>query len=299
MKPQHPESHRHTRLKEVTGWDAGALSDAQVSRVSGWLRSPRVIRDMSWGLVDTTVLHVSDGDTQLVVKASGPLNHHIGREITAHESHTGALTATGAAGRMIAADRDLNMLMLEYLDGSLVEGTEHEHDPDTHTQAGRLLRTFHTGSSRTDDEYENRATRRSLVWLDAEHHIDPATEDAVRAILSRHRPRPVTVVATHGDWQPRNWLIEGTRVKVIDFGRFDFRPAHTDLCRLAVQQWRDDESLVSAFIEGYGSDPRESDLWPMALLREAIGTAVWAHQVGDHAFEAQGHRMLREALTLF
>lgn len=299
MKPQHPESHRNTRLREMNRWDAGALSDAQFSRVSGWLRSPRLSRDMSWGLVDTTVLHVRDGDTQVVVKASGPLNHHIGREITAHESHTAPLIATGAAGRLIAADRELNVLLLEYLGGDLVEGTEHEHDPDTYEQAGRLLRAFHAGSARTDDQYEDRATSRSLVWLDAEHRIDPATEDAVRGILDRHRPRPVTVVATHGDWQPRNWLIDGNTVRVIDFGRFDFRPAHTDLCRLAVQQWRADPALEAAFLTGYGSDPRDGELWPMALPREAIGTAVWAHQVGDTTFEAQGHRMLRDALTLF
>jgi hypothetical protein len=31
-------------------------------------------------------------------------------------------------------------------------------------------------------------------------------------------------------------------------------------------------------------------------VREAIGTAVWAHLVGDVAFEAQGHRMLAEVL---
>ncbi len=299
MKPRHPESHRNTRLKEKDRWDAGALSDAQFTRVGTWLRSPRLIRDMSWGLVDTTVLHVRDDDTQVVVKSAGPTNHHIGREITAHESHTAALTATGSTGRLIAADRDLNVLLIEYLDGELVEGTEHEHDPDTHEQAGRLLRALHADPAGTDDQYEHRATNRSMVWLDAEHQIDPATEESVRGILNRHHPRPVTVVPTHGDWQPRNWLIDDGKVKVIDFGRFDFRPAHTDLCRLAVQQWRTDPALEAAFLTGYGSDPRHSDLWPMALLREAIGTAVWAHQVGDHAFEAQGHRMLRDALTLF
>lgn len=35
------------------------------------------------------------------------------------------------------------------------------------------------------------------------------------------------------------------------------------------------------------------------LVREAVGTAVWAREVGDHAFEQQGHRMLAEALDLY
>jgi hypothetical protein len=32
-------------------------------------------------------------------------------------------------------------------------------------------------------------------------------------------------------------------------------------------------------------------------VREGIGTAAWAHRVGDEAFEAQGHRMIAEALA--
>ena len=32
-------------------------------------------------------------------------------------------------------------------------------------------------------------------------------------------------------------------------------------------------------------------------LLEAIGTAVWAHQVGDEVFEAQGHRMISDVLS--
>lgn len=31
-------------------------------------------------------------------------------------------------------------------------------------------------------------------------------------------------------------------------------------------------------------------------LREAVGTACWAHQAGDATFEAQGHRMVADVL---
>jgi hypothetical protein len=34
-------------------------------------------------------------------------------------------------------------------------------------------------------------------------------------------------------------------------------------------------------------------------IHEAIGTAAWAHQVGDEPFEQQGHRMIAEALERF
>ncbi len=40
---------------------------------------------------------------------------------------------------------------------------------------------------------------------------------------------PVSVVPTHGDWQPRNRLIKDDVVSVIDFGRAELLPS----CRMA------------------------------------------------------------------
>lgn len=86
---------------------------------------------------------------------------------------------------------------------------------------------------------------------------------------------------------------------MIDFGRFEHRPAATDLCRLAMQQWAIDPALEGAFLDGYGPDPRDPEVWAIDQLREAVGTAVWAYEVGDEEFERQGHRMLAVALAPF
>lgn len=254
---------------------------------------------MSWGLMDTKVLRVRDGDREVVVKAAGPANHHIGREITAHESFTGPLVERARTGRLIAADRAENAVIIEYQAGELVEGTLHEFDPDVHAQAGSMLYALHAQTRRMDDMYEQRATAKAVEWLDREHRVEPHVEAEARRVLMAYRPRPVETVPTHGDWQPRNWVIEGTRVRAIDFGRFDFRPPATDLGRLATQQWKHNAPLEAAFLDGYGSDPRDGYLWSMDLLREAIGTAVWAYQVGDFEFEAHGHRLLSEAVARF
>src|SRR5699024_4876284 len=126
---------------------------------------------------------------------------------------------------------------------------------------------------------------RAQRWLDAEHRIAPATEERLRQALTHHPTGPATVVPTHGDYHPRNWLIDGGRVVVIDFGRAGLRPAETDLARLAVQQFGTDPALEAAFLDGYGAEPRDAAGWRYVLLTEAIATAVWAHQMGDERFE--------------
>ena len=75
------------------------------------------------------------------------------------------------------------------------------------------------------------------------------------------------------------------------------RPAWTDFARLTVQDFRREPNLETAFLDGYGTDPRETDGWHRTQVREAIGTAAWAYKVGLEAFEAQGHQMIAEALS--
>jgi thiamine kinase-like enzyme len=104
-------------------------------------------------------------------------------------------------------------------------------------------------------------------------------------------------VPTHGDWQPRNWLIHDGTVRAIDLGRADRRPAFTDFARLAVRQFAADPALEAAFLDGYGPDPRTPDRWRILLIREAIGTADWAYKVGDERFEMEGHRMIEAVLV--
>lgn len=275
------------------------LSLDQNAQLLRWLPDARLRAELSWNLTDTVVLDVTSILGRFIVKAAGPANTHIGREITAHQGATACLIDSGRAARMIQHDRAANILVTDYLEGTLVMGSDAEFDADIHHQAGALLRTFHDQTQRCDDDAEARATTKALAWLDQSHRIEPSTVAAVRRILTTYRPRPVTVVPTHGDWSPRNWLVDHRTVKIIDFGRFDYRPALSDFCRLAARHWRTHPDLEHAFFDGYGTDPRDLELWAISTLREAIGTAVWAYQVGDEPFENEGHRMLTDALTLF
>lgn len=275
------------------------LSAEQAALLARWLPDVDIRSDMSWNLVDTVVLEAATGRGRVVIKAAGPLDRHLEREITAFEGYTECLARTGHAARLLHQDRAARLLVVSFLGGHLVEGSDAELAADTHRQAGRLARTFHGQGERVDPDWEAAAVAKSLAWLDKPHRIPPQTCADLRTILRSHRPEPVVVVPTHGDWQPRNWLIDAGTVKVIDFGRFAWRPAISDFCRLAAQQWQLNPRLEEAFFIGYGDDPRTPGQWRMSALHEAIGTAIWAHQVGDDPFEQQGHRMVAEALMLF
>jgi hypothetical protein len=156
------------------------LTPAQDHAVRTWFPSFEPIADLSWGLTDTVVLRLRHAGRDAIIKAGGPGNHHIGREITAHERWTAPWRTTGRAARLLHADRERNVLAISYLPGTLVAGHPAAGDAEVHRQAGELLAAFHAQECRVSGGYESRADARALAWLDQDHRIDPATETRLR-----------------------------------------------------------------------------------------------------------------------
>lgn len=272
------------------------LTERQRDLLQEWLPGAEVVTDHSWGLVGTVVLELRLGGEQYIAKAGDAADHHLAREIHAHRSWLQPWTSRGRATQLVHADDDAKLILTRYLPGELVEGTPAEWSPETYRQAGELLAEFHGQYTVPDEDYEARENQRTLDYLRKPHTLAPELTARLRSEIDSWPTPPATLVPTHGDWQPRNWLMHNDILGVIDFGRADLRPAYTDFARLAAQQFQSNPALEPAFLDGYGPDPRDPDTWHRVQLREAVNTAVWAHQVGDPAFEAQGHRMIAAAL---
>lgn len=273
------------------------LGQQQRRLLECWLPGAEVVRDHSWGLVGTVVLELCHNDVRYIAKAGDEKDSHLARELRAHRDWLRPWTSRGLAPELVYADSDAKLLVTRYLPGELVQGSDNEGAPETYLQAGRLLAQLHEQLSVEDDEFEAREKEKALGWLNKPHRIAPDVTARLRERVESWPTPTSTLVPTHGDWQPRNWLVHEGTVSVIDFGRADLRPALTDFARLASQQFRTDPQLEAAFLNGYGRDPREPAAWSRNRFREAIGTAAWAYQVGDEAFERQGHRMIAETLA--
>ncbi|GEK23525.1 phosphotransferase [Cellulomonas xylanilytica] len=279
----------------MSGAALPGLHPGQQAAVDTWFPGAVLVADHSWPLPGRTVLRLHHQGRDLVVKAGRPDDHHMDREIAAHSEVVAPLAERALAPRLLRAAPSLRLLATTWLPGVLVEGTPAEQDPQVFRQAGRVLAVLHAQRSRPGDDHELRADARSLAWLRGEHRIADEVVARLRAELAQPVPAR-TLVPTHGDWQPRNWLVDDGRVSAIDFGRTDWRPAATDLARLHARQFRGRPDLERAFLDGYGGDPREPVTWRRDRIRDAIGTAAWAYQVGDVLFEQEGHRMIADVL---
>ncbi|MFF5179368.1 phosphotransferase [Micromonospora sp. NPDC000316] len=269
------------------------LSPQQRALVDTWLPGATVEKDHSWGLVATTVLEMTHAGSRFVVKAGGDDDHHIQRELHAHRHWLRPWTDRGRAPALVRGSAEAKLLLTRYLPGELVLGSAYADDPGIYRQAGELLALLHAQTAVRGDNYEKSENEKSLTALSGPHRIAPSTVQRLRAEIAGWPTPPATLVPTHGDWQPRNWIVHDSAVSIIDFGRAALHPAASDFGRLADRDFRRNPALEAAFLDGYGTDPREPGAWYRSRIRQAIGTVTWAYRVGDEAFEAEGHRTLR------
>lgn len=283
----------HTYRGGVT---AHVLTPQQHTLLDQWLPGHEVTADHSWPHGLTAVLELTHHGQRYIAKAGNLTDTHIAREVHAHRNWLTPWTSRARAPLLISADVGARLLLARFQPGVLVQGTVHADLEDTYRQAGELLALLHDQHARNDSQYVQRQKDKALAWLGRAHRIDSSTTARLHNEIESWQAQSAIVVPTHGDWQPRNWLIDRDRVSVIDFGRAELRPAYTDFARLDAQQFRGALHLEQAFLDGYGADPRQEPQWRYARIAEAIGTACWAYHVGDEAFEQQGHRMIAAAL---
>lgn len=275
------------------------LSELQHFFVQDALGLYNVEANMSWGVVDTSVLHVKNDLGEYVVKAFGPHNHHFTRELEAYRTAAPTLANQGRASFLRATDMESRVLIFDFLPGVILEDTPEHLSPAMHTEAGRLLRMLHDYKAHENSPTNHAQHRQALAWLGTAHPLTPTVATVCERILSAYEPPLVTAVPTHGDYQPRNWLLAPDGVlRIIDFGRFALRACWEDFLFLEAKLWRTHPELERAFLAGYGADPREGneEAWFIARLRSAIGIAAWAHQYNLPEFSQLGVEWVNELL---
>lgn len=251
-----------------------------------------MIADLSWSEALTRVLHLRSGAVEAVVKVGGEVTgHHIAREIAAGQELGGA-----GLPELIAGSAEHRIVILRFQPGVLVQDTPAEGDPAVFAQAGRLLARVHRSAPAADDLHypTDRAARLNRLLPRASSLLDPELHAETAAAVAAVSPVPEPIVRTHGDMQPRNWLMDHGTVRLIDFGRYAPRPAYTDLVRV-VHRYPPGDPRTTALLAEVGTAV-DSPGWHAENLYQALATVVWATEQGFDDFADEGRGMLRRTL---
>lgn len=150
-----------------------------------------------------------------------------------------------------------------------------------------------------DEDQERRDTATSLAWLDRPHRIPNDVVTHLRRVIASWDTSvattlvPTQVTGSRATGWPRKTARSASstsaeRTSAPPRPTWSGSPPRTSGATVP-------SSRPSSTATARTRAPPH--LWHRIQVREAIGTAVWAHQVGDEAFERQGHRMIAEALA--
>lgn len=254
-----------------------------------------VVADLSWPHGESKVLHVSGADGQQWIIKQCRQQLHFDRECNAFREWVPALGHR--APRLISCAPSSRTLILTFVAGDIVTADW----PSAHAQAGALIRKFHEAvPARPDPGFAQRMYERLETTLaTAGRLFSPEDIAFVRQQVADLRTiREVSLVPTHQDNQPRNWLIDETNtLTLIDFGLSTWDVWVRDLIRLHYWDWQGRPDLAEAFLDGYGRVLTTVDQRLLRALGALTGlrTVVWAFEHGDDVFAERGRHAIRIA----
>jgi 8-oxo-dGTP diphosphatase len=227
------------------------------------------------------------------------------REVAALREWAPAL-GPGRVPELAAADPEILVMVVTAVPGEPVLGLQlsARDEQQVHRQAGRLLSRLHESRVAPGaGEDASRLTNRVDSHLDqAAGLLTPAQRAMVRDCASRLAwlgPR-APAVASHGDFQPRNWLWDTAsgRLGIIDWERAEPAPAIRDLVRLEYGPWDGRPDLREDFFAGYGRTllPEEDETLFCYAVLDALSGLRWGLANGDDEVVSRAWRTFERSL---
>ena len=253
--------------------------------------------DVSWGHGASAVLRVRDArGERWVVKRHGERERYE-TELAAYQAYVPALGEYAAALR--GYDDAGQLVVLSALPG------EHSWpgDADTHHRAGVALRLLHESvpPQPWDDFYESKLAAFEDLASQAAQLLpaDVIGFARSRVLAFDELDEPPMRVPCHRDYTPRNWLVHGDTLGVIDFELIRPDMWVNDLTRLDSGVWRSDPSLREAFLAGYGRELLAEDKFLLGVcgMVNAIWLVVKGHGYGEVALADENRRILSEFMN--
>jgi 8-oxo-dGTP diphosphatase len=257
------------------------------------------VTDCSWERDSSAVWRLtgaSGGCWYLKRHSSGRFH---AREVAALRDWAPAL-GPGRVPELAAVDPEILVMVVTAVPGEPVLGLSlsAREEQRVHRQAGWLLGRLHEIQRVPGGgEDASRVTSRVDAHLDqAGGLLTPAQRALVRDCASRLAwlgPR-VPAVASHGDFQPRNWLWDsaGSRLGIIDWERAEPAAAVRDLVRLEYGPWDGRPGLREDFFAGYGRTltPEEDQALFCHAVLDALSGLRWGLANGDDAVVSRAWR---------
>ncbi len=250
-----------------------------VERVELWRDMHITTSPLSGGLTNTNYLVEADG-ARYVVRIPGPSTELLAVDRENERHNTEAAATTGVAPRILEYLPELNVMVVEFIDGETMSG-ERLRSPVMARRMGVSLKRLHAGPRFLHDFDMFRLVEFYLRVCD-EHDvtIPDGFRDRLGQVAEVERAfgeRPSATRPCHNDLLAENYIDDGSQLWILDFEYSGNNDPCFELGDTA-QECGFDQELRAVLCEAYFGELREDLLARMNLqaVMADVGWTLWA-----------------------
>jgi thiamine kinase-like enzyme len=250
-----------------------------LDRVSLWRGREVRVSELSGGLTNTNHLVEADGD-RYVVRIPGTSTELLAVDRVNERHNAAAAATTGVSPRILEVLEDVDVMVLEYIDGATMSA-EKLRDAAMAPRIAASLRRLHAGPRFLKDFDMFRLTE-FYLQVCAEHdvRIPDGFEErraVVAAIERALAARPLATVPCHNDLLAENYIDDGEQLWIVDFEYSGNNDPTFELGDTA-QECGFDADLRAALCEAYFGEATPALLARMELQAAMadVGWTLWA-----------------------
>jgi thiamine kinase-like enzyme len=253
--------------------------DEVVARIGSWRGRDVSAAELSGGLTNTNHLVTVDGE-RYVVRIPGRSTELLAVDRVNERHNAAAAATTGVSPRIVEVLEDLDVIVIEYIDGTTMSG-ETLRTPEQVRRIASSLRRLHTAPRFLKDFDMFRLTEFYLsVCEEREVPIPEGFRDHlddVAAIEQALGERPVPTVPCHNDLLAENYIDDGEQLWVVDFEYSGNNDPAFELGDTA-QECAFDPDLRAILCEAYFGEATPALLGRMELqaVMADVGWTLWA-----------------------
>jgi thiamine kinase-like enzyme len=250
-----------------------------LGRVEAWRGREVAATELSGGLTNTNHLVAVDGE-RYVVRIPGRSTDLLAVDRENERHNAAAAATTGVAPAIVEVLEDLDVMVIEYVDGTTMSSAS-LRTPDMARRVAASLRRLHAGPSFLKDFDMFRLTEFYLgVCEERNVRIPDGFRDhldEVRAIEQALGARPLPSVPCHNDLLAENYIDDGAQLWIVDFEYSGNNDPMFELGDTA-QESAFDADLRAILCEAYFGEAKPSLLARMELhaVMADVGWTLWA-----------------------
>jgi thiamine kinase-like enzyme len=250
-----------------------------LARVEVWRGRAMSVSELSGGLTNTNHLVEADG-VRYVVRIPGASTELLAVDRANERHNAAAASVTGVSPRIVEVLEDLDVMVIEYIDGTTMSPEELRTPEQIHRIAASLRR-LHAGPRFLQDFDMFRLTE---FYLDVCSQREIRIPDGFRGHLGdvarierALARRPLPTVPCHNDLLAENYIDDGDRLWIVDFEYSGNNDPTFELGDTA-QECAFDRDLRAALCEAYFDEATPPLLARMDLqaVMADVGWTLWA-----------------------